>query len=253
MELRYEHKYYVPKCKEAELRKMVSSFVCHDKYAIDRVNNEYTVRSIYFDTPGFQYYHDKVDGLAYRKKVRLRGYNQFNCENPVFLEVKNKHEIPLHKTRALTVYENTLDSFEKGDLRAILNQITNNHAEANSFIYQILSKNLRPVILVIYEREAYTEKINTSNRLRITFDKNLRSTEFPKISELYFEKEIVNSLPGYFILEVKFNKFYPTWMKSIIAALNLRQESASKYVIAMDSHDIVNKYSRYKVLEKKII
>jgi len=146
-----------------------------------------------------------------------------------------------------------LGSFEKNDLHTILNHISKDHIEANSFIYQILSKNLRPVILIHYDREAYTEKIDTSNRLRITFDKNLRSSKFPKISELYFEKDIIHSLPGYFILEVKFNNFYPIWMKSIIAALQLKQESASKYVITMDAHQIVSKYNRFKVLEMKII
>jgi SPX domain protein involved in polyphosphate accumulation len=253
MELRYEYKYYVPQYKEADLRKLLSPFVNYDKYALGRSNFEYTVRSIYFDTPDFQFYHDKLEGLSYRKKVRIRGYNLINCSNPVFLEIKNKYQIPLHKTRAKACYEEIKESFESGDLQTILKDITKDSSEANSFLYQILSKNLKPVVLVIYEREAFEEKISTSNRLRITFDKNLRSTKFPKINELYCENDIKKSLPGYFILEVKFNKFYPAWLKSIVAAFQLKLESASKYVISMDAHQIVSKYNRYQVLEKKII
>ena len=67
------------------------------------------------------------------------------------------------------------------------------------------------------------------------------------------KKNIIDSLKGYFILEVKFNKYYPAWMKSIAAAFHLKQESASKYVISMDSHNIISKYNRYQVLEMKNI
>jgi hypothetical protein len=253
MELRFEYKYAVPINMEKDLRKMISPFVTIDKYALGSVNNEYTVRSIYFDTPDFKFYHDKVDGLPYRKKVRLRGYNKANCSNPVFMETKNKYQVPLNKTRSKTSFENTLEMFQSGDLQQFVLGVTKNHSEANSFIYQILVKNLRPVILVIYEREPYTEKIDTTNRLRITLDKNLRSSIFPKINELYEEKGIKHSLPGFFILEVKFNQHFPVWMKSIIAAFQLKQQSLSKYVITIDEHQVVTKYNRYHVLEKKFI
>jgi len=253
LELRYEFKYIVPNSMEPDLRQMLRSYVDIDKYAIERENNEYTVRSIYFDTPDFRFYHDKIDGISYRKKVRLRGYNKINCSNPVFLETKNKFKVPLHKTRAKVEFESTLESFEKGCFPQIIQNITKNQNQANSFIYQLMVKNLRPIILIIYEREPYTEKIDSSNRLRITFDKKLRSSAFPKITNLYDEVDTKHSLSGNFILEVKFNEHYPIWMKSIIAAFQLKQQSVSKYVICMDEHEIVNHYNRFQVLEKKFI
>ncbi len=253
MNLRYEYKYFVPISKESELRKLLSPFVGIDKYAKGRANNEYTVRSIYFDTPDFQFYHDKVDGLSYRKKVRLRGYNSVNCSNPVFLEIKNKIQVPLYKTRAKATFEDTIESFKSGDLNKILNKNSKDHSSARSFFYQILIKNLRAVILIIYERVPFVEKTDTPNQLRITFDKNLRSSIFPKINDLYDEKKTLNSLQGYFILEVKFNKYYPDWMKSIVASFELKQESASKYVISLDTHRAVLKFNRYQVLEQKFI
>ena len=253
MELRYEYKYLVPDFRENDLRKVLMPYLDFDKYAKDRENNEYTVRSIYFDTPDFKFYHDKVEGLAFRKKVRLRGYNQVNCENPVFLETKNKFKEPLHKTRAKVEFENTLESFVGGNIPRIIQNVTKNQNEANSFIYQMMAKNLRPVILVIYERIPFTERLETLNRFRVTFDKNLRSSCFPKINDLYEEVNIKRSLAGYFILEVKFNQYFPTWMKSIVAAFGLKRQSASKYVITMDEHQIVTNYNRYQVLAKKFI
>ncbi|MFN8256607.1 MAG: polyphosphate polymerase domain-containing protein [Bacteroidales bacterium] len=253
MVLRYEYKYYVPARQETELRKMLSPFVSIDKYALNMDNNEYTVRSIYFDTADLFHYREKVEGFSYRKKIRLRGYNTPNGYNPVFLEIKNKHEIPLFKTRAKTTFENTVSRFETGNLYDIILSMSKNHAQANSFLYQILANNLRPVVNVIYERIPFTEKVDTENQLRITFDKNLRSTAMPKLNELYEEKGVKPALPGYFILEVKFNKFYPIWMKSIIARFQLKHESASKYVICMDSQEIPMKYNRYRIWEQKFI
>lgn len=253
MELRYEYKYAVRIDKEQELRRMLSPFVAIDRHAIGRENNEYTVRSIYFDTPDFKFYHDKVDGLSYRKKVRLRGYNQLNGANPVFLETKNKFLSPLHKTRAKMSFENALESFEEDNYPLILEGMSKNYSQANSFIYQLLSKNLRPVILIIYDRIPFTEIIDTPNRLRITFDKKLRSSSFPKINELYEENETVDSLKGYFILEVKFNLHYPVWMNSIITKLQLKRQSLSKYVISIDEHQMIQKFNRFQVLEKKFI
>jgi SPX domain protein involved in polyphosphate accumulation len=251
MDLRYEFKYYVPVSKEPELRKMLLPFVAYDKFALNRENHEYTVRSIYFDSPDLVFYHDKVEGLPYRKKVRLRGYNTPNGVNPVFMEIKSKYQVPLFKTRAKTNFENAVSIFDSGDLELIIKTLTKNQSQANGFLYQILSNHLRPVVNVIYEREAFTEKFDTANKLRITFDKNLRSCAFPKLSELYEDKDVKRSIPGYFILEVKFNKFYPFWMKAIVATFQLKQESASKYVISMDAHKIASKYSRYQIWEKK--
>jgi len=116
-----------------------------------------------------------------------------------------------------------------------------------------LVKNLKPVILVIYDRVPFTEKVDTTNRLRITIDKNLRSSAFPRITDLYKEEEIVHSLKGYFILEVKFNEHYPVWMKSIITNLKLKRQSLSKYVISIDDQQITRKFNRLQVLEQKFI
>ncbi|MEM8909775.1 MAG: VTC domain-containing protein, partial [Bacteroidota bacterium] len=72
--LRYEYKYYVPNEQLDVLRNMIHPFVQLDQFAASRKRKEYTVRSIYFETPDFECYRTKVAGLKHRNKVRLRGY-----------------------------------------------------------------------------------------------------------------------------------------------------------------------------------
>ena len=90
-------------------------------------------------------------------------------------------------------------------------------------------KQLRPKVFVDYEREAY---ILPYESVRITFDKNLKSgsalgdifdPDLPLIP--IAEKETM-------ILEVKFNKYLPDYIKKVLNNLSAPQRSAiSKYTL----------------------
>ena len=89
--LRYENKYYIPENKVELLRSMLLPFVKHDPFADSMPEKKYTVRSIYFETPKFECYWKKIAGLAFRDKLRLRGYNNVADENNVvFFEIKRR-------------------------------------------------------------------------------------------------------------------------------------------------------------------
>jgi SPX domain protein involved in polyphosphate accumulation len=68
-------------------------------------SGEYTVRSVYYDTPGFHCYQEKMDGVKVRKKFRIRGYNQPAEDSIVFLEIKRKYENFIEKNRAPLLYK----------------------------------------------------------------------------------------------------------------------------------------------------
>jgi hypothetical protein len=70
------------------------------------------------------------------------------------------------------------------------------------------------------------------------------------IEDLYQEKRIRTCLQNQFILEVKFNDYYPAWMKPIIGILGLKWTSASKYVISMDAHQIGYKTEKSVVISQ---
>lgn len=246
--MRYEYKYIVSESKLEILRQMVLPFVNVDEFAETSGSNQYTVRSVYFDTPRFDYYFEKIDGIKNRKKVRLRGYDEEAPDNTVFLEIKRKYEIPIIKFRAPVKYVDALQMFEKTKINGyVLNsdKFPKGFENTQRFFFQVLGKNLRPVVLVTYEREAYLSKFDST--VRVTFDKNLRSKEYPALEEIYTEKQLRRSLSNHFILEVKFNNHFPRWMVPIVSRLGLHKQSASKYVICIDENKIVNKFSRSSV------
>ena len=246
--MRYEYKYIVHKSKMDRLREIFLPFVNLDKFAEAGEKSQYTVRSIYFDTPRFDFYYEKIEGIKNRKKVRLRGYNEEDKNATVFLEIKRKYDIPIIKYRAPVTYGDALEMFS--DTR-INGQIISDkifpkgHENSKRFFYQVLSKTLRPVVLVIYEREAYLSKFDDT--VRITIDKNLRSKAYPRLNELYQENRISGSLTNHFILEVKFNSYFPVWLNPIIANLSLRKQAASKYVISMDTNKVVTQLTKSKI------
>ncbi len=102
--LRFEYKYFVPYEKLDRLRTMIQPFMQVDKHAGES-GGEYTVRSIYFDTPDMECYSQKREGVKRRNKVRLRGYNIGDDWNTVFFEIKKKVDEPLFKNRASTTYQ----------------------------------------------------------------------------------------------------------------------------------------------------
>lgn len=237
--LRYEYKYFVPCNMLEKLRNLVAPFMALDKHALAH-GGEYTVRSIYFDTNDFECYRYKIEGVKRRNKVRLRGYNGGNLDSKVFFEIKKKVDEPLFKNRASMTFEAAQRIISGEPVEEFVISSDRNPREledARRFMYHLHARRMKPVVTVIYEREPYVAKFDDKeNNFRITFDKNLRAVAFPSLDDLFEEKHpyIVNE--NFFILEVKFNVYMPSWIKSVVAALDLKKESASKYVLSLEAH-----------------
>lgn len=247
MEYRFEFKYLVSDSLLPKLREMITPYIDLDTHVEHKETHTYSVRSIYFDTPNFDYYFDKLEGIGKRKKVRLRVYHENTDESIAFLEVKRKYEVPLKKFRAPLKSEDIIKLFQSGDTENLtignLSNFENAKEYSNLFFYFLHRENLKPVVLISYDREPYNSKFDPTTR--ITFDKNLRSFPSPKLEDIYREDILINSLPGQFILEVKFNHTFPRWMKSIIAQFGLRSEAVSKYITCIDSHNLLANHNKY--------
>ena len=209
-----------------------------DKHAKEH-GGQYTVRSIYFDTPDFDCYFDKMAGVKRRNKVRLRGYNGDGEAGTVFFEIKKKVDEPLYKNRAPTTYgeakqilegepvENFIELTEKTPLA---------QDNARRFMYHLHARRMQPVVTVIYEREPYQAILkDVDNDLRITFDKNLRAVAYPDPEDLFEEKCPVPVDGQHFIMEIKFNRYLPTWVKAVVNTFGLTKGPASKYVLSVDA------------------
>ena len=248
---RLEYKYLVPLEELSRLRQALAPFVEADEYAQNEAG-EYTVHSVYFDTLSLDYYYQKVAGIQHRRKIRVQGYNEGEKDSSVFLEIKRKNNMAISKDRAPLLFKHITDLFASGDVGKYVlngNGTPNAVEDARRFFYHVYRHSLRPTVLIRYEREAFFRKFNSS--LRITFDKNLRSSPYPDLEGLFDGNGTVSSLPGHFILEVKFHDYIPSipsWLKTILEDFNLERTALSKYTICLDTHRIPRESARASTL-----
>jgi len=236
---RYEFKYVINNDMAIILQNEIENFMNYDGYIHEELGNAYLVRSLYFDNVFASNFFEKIDGVRYRTKFRLRTYSKKNDNSsPLFLEQKGRHLNRVFKSRCLINTED-LGMFISENKYSELTNIYQNEV-AEDFVFQGYKKKLKPRVLVDYIRKPYTS--NYDSNFRITFDSSIKSQE----SSSLFPKDdfrIVQSLPGYVIMEVKFHRRIPAWFHRILQTHNLSRVSISKFVIGMTSCNLATDLS----------
>ncbi|MCK4413095.1 MAG: polyphosphate polymerase domain-containing protein [Candidatus Eisenbacteria sp.] len=230
---RYELKYYVGSNDITAARTMLAPFVRPDPFAERRPGYEYTVRSIYFDTPQLRFYHEKDAGLKNRKKLRLRTYNHRDRASIASFEIKRKYGRVIFKERVCLPLERGLSLLAEGrsGLR-ILALTPGSRARLERFLFLMEALRLRPSVLVTYEREAYVGRSNL--RSRVTIDKHVRSILQPRVEELHDKGGFRHLTNHKQILELKFDGAMPPWMRPVTAYLDRSHRPISKYCKGID-------------------
>src|SRR5207247_10544828 len=72
--LRIELKFIASQMVYPAIRADVHQFMLHDPHVSTVGADRYVVRTLYFDTPFLDSYHSRLDGHAYRTRLRLRRY-----------------------------------------------------------------------------------------------------------------------------------------------------------------------------------
>ncbi len=241
--LRYERKYLVPVELMSAVRQRLWPFIIPDAYARKNSSGiyEYTVRSIYLDTYDLECYQQKSEGLQFRRKLRIRGYNTLNADSKVILEIKRKIGNRIKKHRSTLLFSNLNNLLKSPDLEQYIIQGKREESidDARRFFFHLKKRQFAPTNLVVYEREAYQGKMDKG--VRITFDKNIRSRIFPKMDSLYDDVNLKPLFNDHFVLEIKyFTDQMPVWARSLVQEFKLRNDAISKYTIGYD----VSKYNR---------
>jgi hypothetical protein len=238
---RLEYKYLVPNEHLDAIRSEILPYVRVDEHALNRTPQEYTIRSIYFDTPDMKFYDEKIDGIKIRRKFRIRGYNELDENEMIFLEIKRKYDNFISKNRAPLRNHDLNCLFSTGDIDKYIICPENdgqNRDDARRFLYHYYRHKLSPSVLVVYDREAFFSKFN--ERVRITFDKNLRSGPYTISGKLFSEHPLKPVFKNNFILELKFRKGMPLWARHIIGKYKMPRLAISKYTLCIDAHREIN-------------
>ncbi len=241
---RLEYKYVVPKSLLPELRAALRPYVCLDGFCASCAAKQYTVRSIYYDTRRFGCYDEKFDGFRLKKKLRIRGYNQPGPDSTVFLEIKRKQEDFISKSRAPVRWDRIEQVFAGYGPASEL-PFAPGSAEAEAagrFLYNYYRRRMMPLVLVAYEREAFFGRFDP--RLRLTFDRNIRSRLYPRLAELYVDRDLKFLIPGHFVFEVKFYMNLPQWVRGVVQRFDLQRTAFSKFGLGIEVHRVEKKELR---------
>jgi SPX domain protein involved in polyphosphate accumulation len=232
------------------LKSLISPYMIKDDHIAVQNEKDYTVKSIYFDTINLDEYQNKIAGVYSRKKIRIRGYIPHDVNDTIFLEIKRKINMGQIKYRSPVKYSRISELFNTSNFTEFIlqrNDFPDALINATYFLYYIKRYNMLPIVLVMYEREAYIYKFDHS--LRITFDKNLRSVPYPSLNNIYSDESNNYIFRDSFILEVKSNYGFPKWMMPIINKIDVKREALSKYTLCIDKNiNLLNTFSKSQVI-----
>jgi len=185
-------------------------------------NGCYQIRSVYFDDFKDTALREKLAGVMYRKKYRLRMYD-FD-DSLIKLEKKSKVDQYISKESAL---------LSRIDAELILSgDISFMAGSENQLMRQFYAENrlglLRPVVIVDYYREAYTCPFGN---VRVTFDTHLSTG----LSTTPFFSHTPSPLKALdapeIILEVKFDEVLPQYIRGIFPDTIRPKSAIGKFAI----------------------
>ena len=187
-------------------------------------SGNYSIRSIYFDTPADSAYWDKISGIDNREKIRIRFYGLDS--SVIKLERKEKRNNLIHKD-SFTIGKETADRMLACDYASLLSY---EHPLAE-YIYSLSrSSTLKPVVVVDYVRKAYTYPVGN---VRITFDTKLQGRS-PEV-DIWTPGPLSNVLGENNILEIKFNQYLPEHIRQILCSVPGQRMALSKYALCREN------------------
>ena len=217
---RHELKFKISNSAAEVLKQKLSLILKKDKNAYYS-DGSYLIKSLYFDDLDSTSYYEKMDGVLYRKKYRIRIYN--NNDEFIRLEKKMKHNTYTAKEQILI----SKDIYSK-ILNGKLDEIDSPTGLLEEFITNSKTKHLVPSVIVLYHRIAFTYPIS---EVRITFDSHIQSGLY---NYDLLDKEVPMydvSEPGKQVLEVKFNEVLPLHIANILNDIPSCKEAVSKFAI----------------------
>jgi SPX domain protein involved in polyphosphate accumulation len=220
---RFEIKYVLQYHQYFPFRESIKDYCRPDSHAGD--NGFYPVHSLYFDSPNFRCFWEKIDGESFRRKLRARIYDR---SGSIFLEIKQRLNKTVQKRRMLTD-ANTLGQFLGSS--ALTGNPRNKSIEAE-ILFLKAHYRLEPKIIVSYWREAFFA--SDQEGLRITFDKTMcfEDVELDLFGARTSEKRFIDD--RLIIMEIKFNHTLPLWLTKLLRSHSLYIQKVSKYCKACE-------------------
>lgn len=227
---RFELKYLLDLRKAECFKKDLEPNLVPDNHGSD--NGRYSITSLYYDSPDMRCYREKEDGLKFRRKLRIRLYENDTSlteETPIFVEIKQRYDRVTQKRRAILTYSEGLHLCNDRQIPRHAPDDAVTVEEIYTFCWQY---NLQPTSIVHYDRQAFVGTTYDPG-LRVTFDTRLTY----QLNQLNLHEPYagVSMLaPNLVVLEIKVNERLPKWLADLIARHNLSITRVSKYCLSIE-------------------
>ena len=167
------------------------------------------VSSVYFDTLNYDFLRANIDGIGFRKKYRIRWYNN-DYKNIFFEEKSKKNFLVFKKVKKINF------SFNREKFSENLNDFFLSDKDLNSKDY-----NLQIVLKTNYNRSYW---LSNDKKIRATIDKNLNTSPHSSLNKIIKLPEI--------ILEFKYLPEHENYFRLFFKRFGsgLRAVKYSKYV-----------------------
>lgn len=218
MKYRHEFKHEIGYADMLTIRQRLCVVAKKDNHSI---NGKYEIRSLYFDNLQDKALREKIDGVNFREKFRIRYYNG----DTSFIRLEKKSKINglclkngtnLTCEQAQSIVDGNYDWMRESDDELIC-----------EFYTKIILQGLRPKTIVDYTREPF---IYAPGNVRVTLDYNIRTglycTDFLNPTSV-----TVPTGNSPIILEVKWDEYLPDIIKDAIQLDNCRSSAFSKYAV----------------------
>lgn len=221
---RFELKYVLPVSHCALIMEDLRHQIAPDSHG---GSEGYPVVSLYYDSADYDFFWAKIEGLKFRRKVRLRIYPEDDVRKVTTgsVEIKQRINKTVQKRRLELRIEQAEDlcagKFTPEGLDRMDAQV------AHEVTYLSRAMHLRPTAITAYHRRAF-EGSHENAGLRVTFDTRVMA----RINALTVNAAATNRLilpEDWCIMEVKADDRVPEWVTSMLARYNCQLTRISKY------------------------
>ncbi|GAB5473194.1 MAG: polyphosphate polymerase domain-containing protein [Maribacter sp.] len=213
--IRFERKFLF---QNSHVQDIVESVFRHS-FGFREIFHKRQVNNIYFDDSNYNFYKQNVEGVADRKKWRLRWYGEEMTliENPT-IEIKKKMgEAGDKDSFRLTGISFDLADQTADEVRQLLIANTEHHGP----VHEVL-KRLHPTLINTYERRYF---LSFCGRYRITVDFN-QAFYNPNYTKLRHSRRKIADV----VLELKYTTADDAEARQLSQQIKTRLSKNSKYV-----------------------
>lgn len=230
---RYEIKYLLDELKIPALRDELAARMGTDPFS---PRGGYPVTSLYYDAADLRFYWEKIEGLRFRRKLRMRLYGTpADCtdDTSVQIEIKQRVNRVTQKRRIALPYGQArqwLDGRQEvaceDHQRSFVNEVTT----------LVGNLDLRAIVTTGYLREAYVGH-DADLGLRVTIDHKVHGRD----RDFNFASGAQNRYiipPKLAIVEIKANERVPYWVTDLAARSEMSVVRISKYCQSVQAYGL---------------